>query len=263
MQLRLAGFLVALAVASASGTAWADAESCAEDGEAAADARDAGHYRDARTRYERCAVEACPRIVRDDCRAGIAWLRSDAPSLVVRVRSAAGADVAAAHITIDGVVLPAEDAAAGVLVDLGTHVVGASAPGYAPREESVVVGKVDHARAVELVLASSGGKVAGPLAPTTVVERDRTGAFVAFGVGAAALAVFGVVGTVSLVAYEDLKSSCPRCEQSAIDRAHAQAIAADVALGIGVAAVAVGVVLWFVAPARTRTVATLPLGFRF
>lgn len=266
MQLRVAGFVVASLLASASSPAWADAESCASDGEGAADARDAGHFRDARARYERCAVEACPRIVREDCRAGIAWLRSDAPSLVVRVRSATGADVAAAAVVIDGAPLAADEAAAGVLVDLGTHTVGASAPGFVAHEETVVVGKLDHGRAVELVLtpvATSAVPHAAQPGQPPAAERDRTAAFVAFGIGGVGLAVFGVVGAISFAGYQSLEDTCPRCEQSAIDRAHAQAIAADIALGIGLTAAAVGVVLWFVAPTKARAVATLPLGFRF
>ncbi len=261
MRLRTAGFFVAIAIACAARSARADqAEVCAQAAEGASDARDAGRFHDALARYQTCAVDACPRIVRDDCRAGLASIRSDAPTLIVRVHEKSGADVAAAAITIDGAVVSTEDAAAGVIVDVGAHVVRVSADGFGKSEQSLVVGKLDRGRAVEVVLTP-----VAPPPPVVPLEttKNRTPAIVVGVGGLVALGVFGVLGSISLAGYDKLSGSCPtKCTQSDIDTAHTEGIIADVALGIGVVALVVATVLWFTAPAKPRiATAALPIGW--
>src|SRR5688572_21715395 len=88
---------------------WAAADvtdSCVVDAETSQQLRDTGRFVEAFERLTRCARDACPRLVRNDCRQALLELRSQAPRLVVRVRTAAGADVVNPNVTIDGEAVP-------------------------------------------------------------------------------------------------------------------------------------------------------------
>lgn len=237
-----------LAIVGFAAPAFADvAETCAEEAESAADARDHGRFHDALASFQKCATDACPRIVRDDCRAGIAAIRNDAPTLIVRIRSARGVDVVGAHLSLDGASVSTQDAIAGVLVDVGEHVLRVSADGFRPQELPVVVGNTEHGRLVEVVLAAEAPPPVTFAAPP---ERNRTPAL-AVGVGGlAALGVFTVFGSLSLAGYTHLESTCPKCTQSEIDTARTEGIIADVSLGVGLAALVVATILWFTAPSK-------------
>lgn len=219
-------------------------EQCATEAEHGSDLREAGKLRDARTTFEGCARESCPKIVRDDCREALAELREHAPHVTVRVRDPLGADLPQAHVTLDGVDVTADERTHGMLLDPGSHLVRASLEGYVAREQTLVVTINDGARAIELSLSP-----AKSISELTTTRRDRTAAIVVGSIGVAALSTFAVLGAFTYADYKHDQGGCaPSCSSSDVDGLRTRAHVADVALGIGVIALTTAVVLWFTAP---------------
>jgi len=82
---------------------------------------------------------------------------------------------------------------------------------------------------------------------------DRTWAYVAFGVGGAALITGGVFGGLALAQKSDLDSACPdrKCppdQHSTNDSYETKKLISGVGIVAGVALVGAGAVLWFTAP---------------
>jgi hypothetical protein len=254
---RVAFCLAAVSVAcGVAGVARADeVDQCADEAEQAPLLRDKGRWLEARRLFEMCAADACPRIVRDDCRKALAGLSAQIPKLDVRVHDDHGQDVIDAEVTVDGVRVDADDRARGVEVDPGTHVVRAVRPPLASTEERVVVVEADRARVVDLVLGAPAPapSLAVHVAPAPVATsspgRDRTAAIVVGSIGLGLVAGFGAVGTWTLVDYQRLHDECaPRCGTSQVDPVRTRGIVADALLGAGLVSLVVAGVLWLSAP---------------
>jgi hypothetical protein len=248
------------AEAQSSGTALAS--QCATQAEQSAELRDNGKLRDAEELLISCARDACPKIVKDDCRKALADLRSQSPYLSVRLRDTAGNDVSGGEVTIDKKVVSQSDLTRGVLVDPGEHKVAAKHPTLGTAETLVVVARGDRLRTVPITLARSDaappkapGKPSPSITPVTSGEKNRTAAYV---VGATGLVIVGVgaaLGAWGYAGYADLSRDCaPRCGDRG-DAAKTRALAGDITIATGLGTLVVATILWFLAPERTRTAA--------
>jgi hypothetical protein len=231
-------------------------EACATDAEHAADLRDAGHLRDALRAFESCSKDACPRVVREDCRNGVAEIRRSGPHLVLRARDTEGHDVADATLTIDGESVGPDALATGTLVDPGKHVVRATHARFTSAEQIVVTTALDGLRTIDLSLGPPSAPASGAPheAPHQVYApaRNRTAAWVVGGVGLAFVAGFAALGTWTYSDYRDLENTCgTHCDHDDVNRVRTHGLIADVSLGVGIVALAVGTYLWFTAPTRT------------
>jgi len=76
---------------------------------------------------------------------------------------------------------------------------------------------------------------------------------VSYGVGAVAFASFGYFGLSGLSKRSDLDKCTPHCRQDDIDATRRSFLVADVSLGIGIVAAALGTYLWVSAPSGKKT----------
>jgi hypothetical protein len=163
-------------------------------------------------------------------------------------------------VEVDKVTLEASALGSLIPVDPGEHVVVISAPGYEPLSMKVQIG-ADHDRQTLTVpglqrqAVSKNGRAAEPRPKT--LPPDRGGekpsppivGYVLGGAGIAAVATGGVFALLAKSAYSDAESDCPShsdCSQHAIDlydRAKLRANVANVGIGVGLVAVAVGTYL--------------------
>jgi hypothetical protein len=224
---------------------------CADAAERGSDLRAQGRLLAAAKLFEECSVDACPKIVREDCRAALHAVREATPRVTVRVRDASGLDATHARVTVDGAEASPEACAQGIPVDPGAHVVRASLPDLPPLDREVIVAATDRLRAVELAPA---GPAPGPrrtLIPPPESRANRTPAIVTGAFGLASLGVFGVLGIASLVDYHHLEDTCHgACSPDQVAPARTRAAIGDVFLGAGVVSLAVATALWFAAPKR-------------
>jgi len=231
-----------------------------------------GQFVEAQERYELIIREGV------DNKAPPSWQRalSDAKTELAALRprlswvtiTVAGAGDA--HVSIDGVAVPA--AAVGVrrAINPGSHEFSAAANGYLNSSKTLKLAEGQEGSVALELQVDPNQHQAEPVLdtppPVQVVisppTRNRTPAYVAFGVGAAGLVVGGVSGALWLGKHSTLKAHCPSPDtcppayQDTVNAYDTLGIVSGVGFAVGVAGVATGVTLWVLdsssnaAPAR-------------
>lgn len=257
------GLVVAWSATAAPARADAP-EVCATTAEHALEHQESARYVTALEEYQACAVDSCPRIVREDCRKGIQEVKRRAPRLFVRVRDAAGADVLDAEVTLDGQRVSVEERTRGRLVDPGVHAVKVGGKAAAKVERSVMVTAGDRERTVEVVLEPVQVTPPGPSSPPPApaptrplperkTSRDPTLALVVGGLGVSVLAASGIVGANALSEYRGLETRCgSACSPDEVASVDKKIVVTDVLIGTGIVALGAALVLWLTAPERAR-----------
>lgn len=240
--------LTALAALTVAADAAAvDAETCVKLHAAGQDSKESGKLVQARAAFVKCAVDECPKVVREDCAHLLSDVQTNLPTLVFQARDEKGQDTSAVRVTVDGQPLLNQLKATATAVDPGDHVfVFSAADGKTiTRHLTVLEGQKDR-----LVTVQFGAPKPAP-APTPRVQSGPSsthaipaGAFIAGGVGIAALASFGYFAIKGRSKQSDLQSHCaPRCPGSEYDTMKRDYLAADISLGVAV--VAGGLTTWF------------------
>lgn len=184
-------------------------------------------------------------------------------------------------VTRDGVPMRPLDFGRRLPVDPGTVVIAATAPGFEPFETEVVIARDTTARTVDIpALTPRGGAVEGPRPPDADTPPPTGGTdetspprssreVIAIGVAAAGVVGLGAGVGLGLMAkgqYDDVPctqqgsppTGCTPDEESRIGDARARGNLGTIIGGVGVAAIAAGVVLYVTAP-DDRAVAVTPV----
>jgi hypothetical protein len=164
-------------------------------------------------------------------------------------------------VTLDG--QPVVTAALGLKrpVDPGSHVVKAEAEGFKPAETKFEVAESGLAEAklkLEKLVAEPVGpapNAEAPPPPPPEAKRDRTLAYVAFGVGGAGLVFGAVTGALALGKHGDLADKCPndRCPNALgdeVDSFRTMGTLSTIGFIVAGAGIAAGTVLWITAPKK-------------
>lgn len=206
-------------------------------------------YESARDLARRTLAEVEPRVAQLSVRV------VDAPAGVSVHVGSTGLDAAAL-----GVALP---------YDPGEVTVVAEAPGFLPARQSVRLAPGGRA-AIELSLRRAPASVAvvappveGPVGPPVEGPRRgggvRVAGFVVGGLGVASLVTFGVLGAMASSQYTELSRVCPvrACGAAQVQQINdgvTLTTAANVTLGVGIAAVVAGAVMIAVGGPRAAAV---------
>ena len=258
--------LVALAVPAFffTGAAWAaDKGACTGAADKGQDLRDAHKLIEAREEFRACAAATCPAPVQADCISWLGSLEKAIPTVVVTAKSADGAAIVDATLSVDG--RPFADTLSGqaLAINPGPHTFHVEAMDGASHDELVVVAEGEQAQRVAVVLRRARAEPP-PVQPTPAPApggppAQRVLAAVAWGVGLVGLGVgtaFGVAALSTRSAANGLCSgaTCPTAEGSQKwNDAAAAGNASTVALIAGGAVLAAGTILWFTAPAAQGT----------
>jgi hypothetical protein len=228
-----------------------------------------GQFVEAQERYELIIREgvdnkAPPSWQRalSDAKAELAALRPRLSWITITVAGAGDA-----HVSIDGVAVPA--AAIGVrrAINPGSHDFAATANGYLSSSKTLTLAEGQEGSvALELQVDPNQQQVVPVLdtpQPVQVVvspaTRNRTPAYVAFGVGAAGLVVGGVSGVLWLGKRATLKENCPTpdtCQPEYQDTVNAYdtlGIVSGTGFAVGIAGAATGVTLWLLDSSSNAT----------
>lgn len=188
-----------------------------------------------------CAEDACPQTLRKDCVPWLGEVEKSLPSVVVEVTDEGGSAIAGARVTVDD---QAAFSGQATRVDPGDHAVSVEAPGFEPRKEKVQVSTGD-ARSVRVQLhAAAATPVAKPKSVVPVPPFVVTGLGL---VGVGLFAGFGLAGN-SIKSDLDAQNCKPNCPQSRVDAIKSDYVIADVSLGVGIACVITGTILFLVMP---------------
>ena len=199
----IAAFLTGLAVPPPP--ARADSESCAN---AQADGQHSlrqGRVVAAQAAFERCARDACPSPIRQDCARSHDQLEARRSSIVVSVVDERGRELSNAMVETDSGLGPARADGRSFIVEPGAQVLLVSAPGRKSLRQAISVREGERDQAVRVVLAPAVNAWLDVRPPTygpnlaadltlgpgrqRVVERRRRLQLATYGLTAAGLAV--------------------------------------------------------------------------
>lgn len=253
---------------------------CIAAAEATQDLREKKQLLAAREQVLKCAVDACPAVVRTEC---VAWLREideTTPSLVFRARDENGQDLVEVRVLLDGKLVAAKLDGSSLRLDPGEHTVRFEAHDAARPavEQKVLVPLGEKNRVITAQLAKPGaapvpsattsGPPPEPVPPPIEPSKLRVLPFVALGVGGVGLVTFGVFQGLGRSQKSDLDAGCGRtktCADSEVSSVRTKFVVSGVGLGVGVVGVALGgALLAFRGPAKTTaSVQPLPGGSGF
>ena len=251
------GTLLALAVChegvGRTATAWREFRTAAD-----------GAAREGRTDRERFAQAHISKLEGHLSKLTVAVSSDSPPGLVVEV---------------DGTALPVDQWGTEQVIDPGHHVLAAHAPRRQPWSGAVDIGPEHDVQTVTVgALAPEAADSAAspppatdatppPASPDTSTPGSwkRPAGWIVGGAGLAVVGVGAVFGVMAITKSSDAKSKCSTSsctDPAAVSEnqdAKTSATVSDVAIGVGVAAVAVGAWFLFTAPSAPSASAALPI----
>jgi hypothetical protein len=258
-------FVVAslLALDIESRTALADdTDACLAAYEKSQQLRKDGKLGASREQLNLCVQPRCHSLIKRDCSRWMSELERAEPTVIVKARDARGKDVLDLRVAVDGALLQERLDGKPHEVDPGVHVFRYEKDGTLIGEERVVVQEGEKNRVVSVKIAPP--KVA---APPLVVEESTppapVGGYVLLGLGAAGVAAFGALAASGQHDLDEMRKEpggcAPNCDASDVSAARTKIIAANMSLGVGLVAAALGT-YWLLKPRRASV--GLELGVR-
>lgn len=172
-------------------------------------------------------------------------------AVLARIRLQVTAPAAGQVVTVNGREVRTFDAA--LPYDPGTITVEAKAPGKKPFSTTVTLAAGPGTTDVEIPALTQAAVVPPDQPRREDPPRDHTLAYIVGGTGLGVVALGFVFGGVAMAEQSSADEACDGrfCTQEGLDghdRADAWAWASNITIGVGAAAVATGVVLFFVGP---------------
>jgi hypothetical protein len=270
MRLRAFGLAAHLVLLLASIPALAEGptkQECAAANETAQDMRRTGKLREARTQLAMCTAATCPGAIREDCAQRLKDVEAALPTVIFEATNAAGHDLSAVRVTVDGEPLVQKLEGTAIVLNPGEHRLTFEAEGLRKSEDTIVLREGEKDRRVRIVLQSPTAprKESEPAEATEASHTQRALAISLGAAGVAGLIVGGVFGLLAKSTYDNaLQNECGGnsigCNaQGAQDgrTAHSQATVSTVAFIGGGVLLGGGVVLYLTAP-KSGSVAVSP-----
>lgn len=240
-------YLVAFALAASlvARPAFADEkQACLEAYKQAQVHRKSGDYTGAREYLLVCSRESCPAVVKQDCVPWLGEITRGVSSIVVHATDASGHPVDGATVTVDGKLVASRLDGRPIDVSPGARTVRIEAEGAPAVEQTVTLKEGEKNHAIDVVL-NVPAKADQPPPPTVSLHRPiPSGAIVLGVVGLLGIGTFATLGLIGNGKKSDLDACSPACNPDDVSVVKTYYIAADVAVGIGAAALA-GALVWF------------------
>jgi len=236
---------------SASASPAKDAVTCESAFERAQHERNAGRYVAALSSAVNCTNPVCGDALFNECGRVYAELQSAIPTVVLGARDATG-DLYDVQVSVDGQVLLERLDGRPVPLDPGPHKFTFHAAGHAPVERDATVRAGEKYRQIAAIfgpaepqLAPPGMAVGAQSAPTPS-RQIPVASYVLGGVGLIGIGGFVAFRVIGARDYDTLQQGCaPTCPSSDIDQVKQKYTLSYVSLGVGAAALASAVVVYF------------------
>jgi hypothetical protein len=267
---------VACALLSTRALAGPDLAACVAAFEDAQTLNNKGKYLDAAERSRACTDASCGEIVAAECTKLYEAVLNATPIVVPAARDADQNDLVDVRLYVDGKIVREKLDGKPLSLDPGTHVFRFEAPGLPAVEKSQMVRAGEKMRLVSATLIdprkalsaaqdprlSVSALAPASKSPSVFVSRSAAAAtYTLAGVGAVALAGFGVLRWSGMNDYNSLFATCrPNCTPDSVDSVREKLIVSDVALGVGVTAAgaALGLLAARVAAGASTEVRVVP-----
>ncbi|MBX3189176.1 MAG: hypothetical protein KF819_19290 [Labilithrix sp.] len=204
-------------------------------------------FKDARASYLACTNPSCPELLREDCSRSLVDLDANTPTVVFSAR-ADGHDIADVRVLLDGEALSSALDGRAVALDPGAHVARFEAIG--PRGGNVEIRVV--AREGEKnrpVTATFAGTQEREAKPKTESGRVPVLPIILGGTGLLALGGSFYVRLNADSDADEMRRTCaPACDPGMRDALSDKLVVANVALGVGLGAIALAAATWLFDP---------------
>ncbi len=234
---------------------------CVRAAEAGQKLRVQGKLVEARGELAVCARDACPAVVREDCRHWLVDIDGTVPSVVVFAKDGRGRDLEGVRVRIDGAVVAERADGRPLLVNPGEHTFEYEAPDGEKSREKIIVRAGDRNRPLTVTFGPPDArpvptpleKPATPLAVIPVEPEQRQInplAWVLYGVSGLAVGGFVYLAATGSSDASDLRARCNnRCSPDEVNDVRTRLRIGDASLGVGI--IAAGFATWLVlTPAR-------------
>jgi hypothetical protein len=238
-----------------------DKNSCVASYGSSQELRRDQHLARAREELRSCARAACPALVRTDCIAWLDQVQAEFPTLAIHAQKD-GVDVANVKVMVDNEVAAARLDGSSLEVEPGEHTLRFETEGAPPVVIKLVVREREKDRPIPVAFLSPSFGLEGAAPAETRYSRTvPVGTFILGGLGVAGLATFGVLGLVGKNRENSMDTTCkPNCSQTAIGNVRDEYIGADVALGVGAAALLAAGIVYLVHPRQRDEAPPTPGG---
>jgi hypothetical protein len=227
---------------------------CASAYEQAQRTRKEGLLRASREHLLVCAEEACPAVLRNDCVKWLGEVDAAMPTVLLVARDDSGNDVVDVSVSIDGTkILDRLDGKA-VAVDPGAHTFRFVRDGRAV-EQQVLVREGDKRRSVAVTFESEKSTPRDHAPPASATP---TGAIVLATLGVVAIGAGVGLYVVGAGQKKDLDACSPRCDPDQVSHTKRTFVYGDVAMGLGIVALASGVIVWVASPSKDVSAGVAP-----
>lgn len=202
---------------------------------------------EARTSYLACSAAACPDLVREDCTRSLVELERATPSVVFAAR-ADGRDISDVRVLLDGEAIGSALDGHAVTIDPGSHIARFERAGGGVYEVRLIAREGEKNRPISATFVST--------TPNAAPEKPKaeSGRFPVLPVllGGTGLLAIGGSFYLRLNANADasrLHDTCaPSCDPSSRDALSDKLVVANVALGVGIGALALAAATWLFDP---------------
>jgi hypothetical protein len=241
-----------------------DKAECLEASSKGQTARDAHQLLEAREQFRLCARQQCPAVVQRDCAGWLDGVEKDLPSVILRARDGAGADLVDVRVTVDGAPLATRLDGQAIPMNPGMHAFHFELADGTSAEARVVVAEGSQN---QLVTTTLGGP--GPQLPATPARSAatvppapggaspwRTLGWVLSGVGVVGLGVGAGFGVAAMSDKGSANCAGKVCDAGPLASARNAATAANVGLAVGGVLAGAGLALVLFSPGSRSEAAT-------
>lgn len=232
-------------------------EACISAFDQAQQLRRAGHLRQSREQLVVCSQSECPKLVRADCADVLRQVEAAQPTIVLKASDAKGADLTDVRVEVDGQTLARSLDGRAIAVDPGKLSIVFHRPPWKAVGLDVVVAEGEKGRVVQVTLGPPAPKPRVETSAPVPPERGVIGWVVPAGLGLLGLGSLAAAGVSRLdlgSEADDLRARCaPACPQEDRDRMSSQLVTTNVMLGVGVGALALATMAWFIFTPKAST----------
>jgi hypothetical protein len=187
-----------------------------------------------RTQLLVCAAATCPADVRKECLRRVDEVNAAIPTIIFEARDAAGNDLSAVTLTMDGQLLSERLEGTPLSIDPGEHTFVFETAGQEPITRHLVVRESQKERREPVVFGAVAAKVSPPAPmvgagvqpssdatpPTPSLGTQKVVALVAAGVGVVGLGLGVTFGLIAISKKDEAEKACPAtcASQDGVDK---------------------------------------------
>jgi hypothetical protein len=211
---------------------------------------DHGQLVKARSELEKCEASSCDDALRHRCMMRSDLLVEDTPTVVLSVTDDDGAPVDGVRVSLDRVLVASQIDGRAIPVEPGVHEFMFYKGDAVIARKKLVILQGQHNRVIAASLhpevphaAAAHADDAGPLRVTRTATPQRGSyvpSYLVLGLGVTSLGGAALLTTWGRGDNKKLADCTPNCPQASVDHIHRLYLGADISLGVGITAIAVG-----------------------